>query len=77
MIREGGDPSEYIAELMGNLRRRAFAHRLRQLTEFLSEPGHRRGDAPVSVSFPVGAVDDVLEFPEVHVPTVPVVMVRG
>lgn len=50
--------------------RRTLADGLRQFTDLLGQPGNGRGHAPGTITFAVRALDEVLQFPDVHDPTV-------
>ena len=50
LVGERGHPGQDVAELVLDLGRRTLAHRLRQLTELLGQPGDGRRHAAVVVT---------------------------
>lgn len=47
---------------------RALANSLSQFTDLLSQPGDRGRHPAIPIAVSVGALDDVLEFAEIHDP---------
>src|SRR5690606_34941265 len=66
LVGERCQPRENVAELMQLLFGRALAHRLRELTELLAQPSHRRRDAAGAVVVAVEAFHQVLYCAQLH-----------
>lgn len=49
---------------------RSLANRLRQFAHFFGQPGDGRGNSPFTITLTEGALDDRLEFREIHAVTV-------
>ena len=70
LIRQCRHPGENISELVLLLGSCSLANCLSQLADFLCEPGNGRRNSALSVPFPVGGSNGLLQFAESHIDTV-------